>query len=219
MSGDLTPGQALPCEHDLMKQFNVSKHTLREALCALEGMGFISIKRGASGGPIVSEIDWNTARGFFTSFLHFQNYTQTDLAEIRTLLEPYITFKATEIMTEENLIELQKIHDECIRALNNNEKDILNEMEVEFHVYLAKVIGNPILLIIQDFVNNILAEYKHQLNPKADFAKNVLNAHELILNAIKNKDANAAAKAMHDHIVEVDLGLEALAAKNMKKKQ
>ncbi len=213
ISGELIPGQALPCEHDLMKQFNVSKHTLREALCALEGMGFISIKRGASGGPIVSEIDFETARGFFSNFLHFQNFTQANLTEIRTLLEPHITYKATECMTDESFEQLQSIHEQCVEAIKTNQKEKLTEMEVEFHVFLAKLVGNPILLIIQDFVNNILAEYKYQFNPGDDFAEEVLKAHERILDCIKAKDPSAAAKAMYDHLIEVEQGLNKLAIK------
>jgi len=54
LKGQLQAGQCLPPEKDLITQFGVSKHTLREALRSLEAMGFIEIKRGAGGGPVVS---------------------------------------------------------------------------------------------------------------------------------------------------------------------
>ena len=112
MRGELKPGQALPSEKDLMAQFDVSKHTLREALRALEGLGFVTIKRGAGGGPIVSEIDWVKARSFFASFLYFQKFTLADISEVRKLIEPYIARRAAEVMTDEEIRSFIKIADE-----------------------------------------------------------------------------------------------------------
>jgi GntR family transcriptional repressor for pyruvate dehydrogenase complex len=64
-------------------------------------MGFISVRRGASGGPIVSKIDWETARESFADFLHFQDISFGDLSEIRLLLEPYRARRAAENFTPE----------------------------------------------------------------------------------------------------------------------
>lgn len=210
MKGELKPGQALPNEQELMGQLGVSKHTLREALRALEGMGFISIKRGAGGGPVVSEIDWTTARDFFASFLYFQNFTLGDISEVRTLIEPYIARRATERMTPEALKELLDAHERCIEAFNSNKDIIRNETEVLFHVLLGKIAGNPILWVTQDFVNNMLADAKHHLKPGKEFAAKVIAAHQRILDAIITKDPDAAAEAMRDHILEVEDGLNLL---------
>lgn len=212
MKGDLKPGQALPNEQDLMGQFGVSKHTLREALRALEGLGFIAIKRGANGGPVVSEIDWATARDFFASFLYFQNFTVADICETRALIEPYITRLATEKMTPEAFQELMDVHEKCIVAFNKNKDVICHEEEVHFHVLLGKIAGNPILWVTQDFVNNMLADTKHHLKPDKEFSTKVINAHQRILEAIKAKNPDAAAQAMSEHIREVEEGLNLLTA-------
>lgn len=45
--GKLKPGNKLAAETDLMKQFGVSKATLREALRALEYLGLIEMRKGA----------------------------------------------------------------------------------------------------------------------------------------------------------------------------
>ena len=42
-SGKLKPGDALPPERELMKVFNVSRPTLREALNTLSTMGFVQM--------------------------------------------------------------------------------------------------------------------------------------------------------------------------------
>ena len=207
MRGELEPGQALPNEKDLMAQFDVSKHTLREALRALEGLGFITIKRGAGGGPVVSEIDWVKARSFFASFLYFQKFTLADISEVRKLIEPYIARKAAEVMTKEEIAELTEVHERCVAAFNADEEVVRAEAEVQFHVLLGKNTGNPILWVTLDFVNNMLADAKHRLKPSKEFAGQVIEDHQKIIDAIVAHDPEGAEKAMHEHIMQVEEGL------------
>ncbi|MCL2123576.1 MAG: FadR family transcriptional regulator [Desulfovibrionaceae bacterium] len=210
MQGKLKPGQALPQEKDLVAEFGVSKHTLREALRSLETLGFITIRRGAGGGPVVSEIDWGTARDYFSSFLHFQKFTLADLSEARKLVEPYIARKAAEQMTQENLEELRAAHKECVTAFLADKDIIRNETEVRFHVLLGKSAANPFLWVMLDFVNNMLADAKHKLKPGKDFSVKVIEAHQRILDAIERRDPELAAQAMFEHICEVEEGLNLL---------
>lgn len=210
MQGKLKPGQPLPQEKDLVNQFGVSKHTLREALRALEALGLISIKRGAGGGPVVSEIDWATARDYFAGFLYFQNFTLADISEVRKLVEPYIAGRAAELITPESLAELQEVHATCVDAFEKNKNIVRNETEVMFHVLLAKYAGNPFLWVLLDFVNNMLADAKHKLKPGKEFAAKVIAAHNRILDAIIARNPEAASKAMYEHICEVEEGLKLL---------
>ena len=210
MQGKLKPGQALPQEKDLVTEFGVSKHTLREALRSLETLGFITIRRGAGGGPVVSEIDWSTARDYFSSFLHFQKFTLADLSEVRKLVEPYIARKAAEQITQDNLEELRTVHENCVKAFHANKNVIRNETEVGFHVLLGKYAANPFLWVMLDFANNMLADAKHKLKPGKDFSAKVITAHQRILDAIENHAPELAAQAMFEHICEVEEGLKLL---------
>ena len=214
MQGKLKPGQALANEKELIEQFDVSKHTLREALRTLEGMGLLTIKRGAGGGPVVSEIDIDTARDYFASFLFFQNVARADISEVRKLAEPYIARRAAETATPEMIANLEKIQAEC-RALVEQGKCLVGaEAEIMFHVYLARHTNNSLLWTIMDFVNNMLAEIKMAMKPGQAFSERVLAAHQKILDAIKAGDPDRAGKAMYDHICEVADELDTLAPRN-----
>ena len=209
MDGKLKPGEALPQEKDLVTSFGVSKHTLREALRTLEGLGLLTIRRGAGGGPVVSEIDWDTAREYFTSFLYFQDFTLADICEVRTLMEPHIARRATELMTAEELAELVQVHRECVEAFNQKQ-GVISDLEVRFHVLMGKFTGNAVLWVVLDFVNNILADAKHKLKPGEDFSSKVIAAHERIIAAMSARDPDGAAAAMYDHMREVAEGLQIL---------
>ena len=69
--GNLKPGDKLPSEKELLDTFQVSRATLREALRSLEVLGFLEIKKGASGGAFVVEMDMNKAREGLINFFHF----------------------------------------------------------------------------------------------------------------------------------------------------
>ena len=120
--GKLKPGETLPPEKELVVQFNVSKHTLREALRTLEGMGLINIRRGAGGGPVVTEVDMETTRDCMASFLHFQNVSINDLSEVRKVIEPYLARHAAESFNDEDKAELELLHESCQEIFKKGEK-------------------------------------------------------------------------------------------------
>src|SRR5580700_1110769 len=53
LSGELAEGAALPPERELVKQTQMSRATVREALRILEVQGLVRIKTGRSGGAYV----------------------------------------------------------------------------------------------------------------------------------------------------------------------
>lgn len=210
LTGEVKPGESLPPEKELIVQFGVSKHTLREALRSLEAMGFITIKRGAGGGPVVSEVDLETTRESFANFLHFKNVSIGDLSEVRKLVEPYLAAKAAESFTEEDIAQLMSFQRSCEELCAKGQTLVGAKAEVGFHVYLAQQTGNPVLLVILDFVNNLLTQLKEDIKPGQAFSENVLEAHQRIIDAIVAKDSEKAAKLMMQHIDDVEGELEDL---------
>ena len=211
VSGRLKPGEALPPEKELMEQFDVGKHTLREALRALEVMGFITIRRGVHGGPVISEIDWKIARDYFSAFLHLQhNSSSAALSEVRSLIEPYIAHKAACDFTDEQIEELEAVHAQCVKLIAKGQGLLGAHEEIQFHVLLAKHTGNAVLWVIMDFINNMLADAKKLKKPGMDFSQKVLAAHQKILDAIKARSPELAESRMRAHISEVEADLNLL---------
>lgn len=56
-AGLLLPEERLPAERQLSDKFGISRVTLREALRVLEESQYIHVRRGAQGGPFVSDAD------------------------------------------------------------------------------------------------------------------------------------------------------------------
>ena len=205
--GRLKPGDKLPSERELIGKFKVSKATLREALRSLEVLGFLEIRKGVSGGPFVTEVDMTKARDSFTNFLLFKNLSLKDLSEVRLLLEPYIVEKATLAITKEDLSRLEKLIRDSEHAVKNGIAFESRKDEIEFHRIIASITGNPILMFILDFVENLLIDTKAILKPGREFSTKVLKAHKRIYNALLERNVKKVHEEMVRHIREVEKDL------------
>jgi GntR family transcriptional regulator, transcriptional repressor for pyruvate dehydrogenase complex len=208
MSGKLQRGDRLPAEKELIQQFGVSKHTLREALRALEAMGFLEIRKGAGGGPVVSEVDMETTRASIAGFLHFKVVSVENLSEVRKMIEPHLARAAARNLSSEHVERLASLNLGCRRTLDRGESLVGAREEIDFHILLAEVTGNPVLMLILDFVNRLLTEAKADLQPDLVFCEQVLKAHERIYEAIRDHRPDDAADAMYRHICDVEEALK-----------
>jgi GntR family transcriptional repressor for pyruvate dehydrogenase complex len=210
LEGRLQPGSKLPSEKRMMEEFNVSKATLREALRSLEVLGFLEIRKGALGGAFITEVDMKKANDFLKNFLHFKNLSLENLTEVRLLLEPSAAEKAALAITQEDLEKLRRLIEECESLLGQNNLKESNQHEVEFHRIIGSVNGNPILMFILDFVENLLIDTKEVLKPGKNFSEEVLEAHNRIYQALLSRDPQKTREEMIQHIHEVDESLLAL---------
>jgi len=208
LNGTLNPGDRLPPEKELVSNFGVSKHSLREAMRALEAMGFLEVRKGAAGGAVVLEVDMKTARESIANFLYFQNVSVRDLSEVRKVIEPYLARLAAERLTSEELDELEATHRACFQAMTRGA--ITYHHEIAFHRTLARAGRNPVFMLIQDFVNSLLTDSKRRLRPGLSFLEEVFSAHERILQAIRARDGELAETEMYRHVCEVENSLEKL---------
>ncbi len=211
--GNLHPGDKLPSEKELVETFQVSRATLREALRSLEVLGFLEIRKGASGGAFVVEMDMKKARECLINFLHFKNLSLHDLTEVRLILEPYIAEKTALSITAEDLKRLKKVMDESDHVRQHGILREYRRMEIEFHRIIGSVNDNPILMLIIDFVENLLIDTKEILQPGDDFSQRVQTAHKRIYKALLERDGQKARKEMVKHVEQVSNDLVAIQKK------
>jgi GntR family transcriptional repressor for pyruvate dehydrogenase complex len=210
LAGKLKPGDILPPEKELTEQFGVSKQTLRESLRALEHMGLIDVRKGIGGGAHIVEVDIEVTKQSLANFLYFKDLTIEDLSELRKLIEPHAAGKAAEHISKDDLEELGKLNETARGNLNNNLLEEMSHDEINFHRVIAQNTGNPILILILDFVENLLEDFKKVLKPDLTFSKSVLDAHDKIYEAICDKDPKKASTEMYQHVYDVELHLAKL---------
>jgi GntR family transcriptional repressor for pyruvate dehydrogenase complex len=198
LSGRFKPGDKVASEKELMSEFGVSKATLREALRVLEGMGLVEIKKGIAGGVFIAEVDMKTTIHGIINFLHFKTVSIKDITMIRYLLEPPVAQIAASRIQPEDIFKLESMIVEQPAV-----PQTIVSREIGFHRYLARMTENPILILVMDFIDNVLNDIKFQLDPGPEFYHNVAKAHQAILECLKQKDGVGARKEVVRDLLEV----------------
>ena len=209
--GKLSPGDKLPSEHILTEQFNVSRQTLREALRALEFIGLIEIKKGASGGPCIAEVNSDIPQEMLANFLYFKNLTVNQVCDFRKTIEPTAAGMAAMLISDQQLKELGEIV-EASKKLDMQNPAIWESglYDLSFHRIIGQATQNPIFIIIIEFLENVMEELKVNHIIKSEEYVQVFKSHEKIYKALKEHNAAKASALMMVHIESVQGYLSAV---------
>jgi len=210
IAGKLAPGDKLPSENELIKQFGISKQTLRESLRALEHMGLLQTKKGMGGGSFVVEVDASITKLGLLNYFYFKNLSMKDLSMVRQLLEPFSTRLAVQKMSDIDIATLKVLNNSAKKYIDADNYDAALENEIAFHTKIAEQTDNPLIMLLMEFVEDILVDYKELFQVGIDDLAIILEAHERIYEAIKDRDEERAAEEMLNHVNELE---ESLAAK------
>ena len=88
--------------------------------------------------------------------------------------------------------------------------------EIQFHRELARVTDNPLLILLQDFIETLLEKIKAQLSPDRAFSQHSLDWHSRVIEALERQDADSARRAMLADLASVEADLLKLGAEKDK---
>lgn len=122
------------------------------------------------------------------------------ITEIRLLNEPYCARLAAERADNVDLATLRDLLDRADEWTEVRNIEQMMLLDREFHIALAKAARNTVLAsILQNLHERSLRFWFISLTAP-DHHRDVQNEHRAIFEAIERRDADAAAKAMADHI-------------------
>jgi GntR family transcriptional repressor for pyruvate dehydrogenase complex len=199
-SDDLKPGDALPAERELGKQFGVSRTVIREAVRALAARGLLEVKSG-SGVRIVAA-DAKTVRDSMHHFVRGSMMDYGKVDEVRGVLEVAAAGLAAERATAEDIAHIDdtivRFENEC----SNLEASV--QIDLEFHRAVATATHNDLFLVLHDSIGEMLVEVRRRnLSRGRDERRLVVRMHRRIHDAIAAHDPVAAQEAMRDHLGQV----------------
>jgi DNA-binding FadR family transcriptional regulator len=156
VSGELSEGEMLGREPELVERFGVSRPSLREALRILEAEGLISVVRGMLGGVVVHAPDTRMTARTAALVLQARNVSLADVHEARSLLEPTAVRVVASLRSRRAAVaELRKLIDEQARAIA--EPEAFGQANARFHERLVALAGNQTLSIVAEMLNEIVA--------------------------------------------------------------
>lgn len=197
-SGVYPVGGRLPSERELAEELGVSRPVVREAIIVLESRGLVQTRHGAgvfvqTAGEGVASAPADSDSGPF------------EVIEARRLLEGEIAALATELVTDRQIAEMQRLIDR-IGDVSLDEAT-REKADRAFHIALARVTDNDVLMSMVEKLwdmrfQSALCEYFFRRAREAGIEPPV-DEHQKVLDALKARDADAARAAMREHLARV----------------
>ncbi len=199
LSGEFVEGTGLPAERDLVTQTRMSRTTVREALRILEVQGLIRIKAGRTGGAFVQRPGEEAMASTVNLLIRGRQIRLAALLETREAIEPFCARLAALNRTDDDLRDLDASN-AAIAATSNGLSAFL-EANVEWHVAVARASHNEILSGLMSALSRaIYAATDDEGFVDDEVRRTALHAHETITKAIRDGDADAAARRMTRHV-------------------
>jgi GntR family transcriptional repressor for pyruvate dehydrogenase complex len=216
LKGTLKAGDQLPAERELAQRFGVSRTAVREAVKALREKGLVEAYSGR--GTFITDGTSQAVRQSFDLMVKIgQPEGSTDLAEVRSILEPGIAALAAERASEADRATLRESVAVMDRSLKD--ADAYIEADLDFHLALAEAAANPLILSLIDSIVGLLREQRLRIFRVEGGPERGQVHHKRILEAMEKRDAKMAREAMKVHLEQVRDDSEASASKRAPAKQ
>ena len=201
LKGELGEGAELPAERELGEQAGVSRATVREALRILDGEGLIETRLGRQGGTTVSRPSSAPLERSVGIFIRGQRIRFEAVLETRAAIEPASARFAALHRTDEDLQELARCHTELEQASRNSDIDGYVKANLDWHVQVVRASHNELLIAFIAAVSKaVYLETDIEGFNSAEVRKAVIHAHSTVMDAILERDGDAAARRMERHV-------------------
>lgn len=202
-SREVSEGEELPSERELMKQFGVGRTAVREALFHLQRMGLVELRSGAKArvaapSPTVVMSTLAGSARYLLSAPEGVRHFQT----ARTLFETGLVRDAARLAKKPDIARLRV-------ALNANEEAIgdihrFERSDVDFHYAIATIPGNPIYPALHSAILEWLMDQRHVTLSHPGQNRTAFEAHHGICEAIAAGDGELSAQRMRTHLEQVN---------------
>jgi len=202
--GKLKPGDKLSPERELIKEFGVSRPSLREALNSLVAMGFLELKGKRT---YVKSVATESMQNPLSLLIKTDTQKIFDLIEVRKALEAWGAFLAAQRATEEDIERLENILEEMRKAFEQGRS--WEKQDADFHLGIAQATHNTIQIHIMSTIYDLLRESMVRVFKGRSKVKKLLDHHNRMFSAIKNHSPDKARERTLEHLNYVELEVKA----------
>ncbi len=199
--GELKPGDRLPPQREMADHFGFGRSSVREAINALIGMGYIEVVQGS--GTFISERIPQKEPSSHELNTFLEAASIFDLMESRELLECRSAELAAERAEESQLFLIEQ----AVQKIKANMGDISGffQADLEFHLALAEASGNRVIAeLVKLLINKV---HKHHIQFRAtsspEVREHTFQTAQEVLKHIAGGDGGRAARCMRDHLRRV----------------
>ncbi len=196
-SGEFKPGERLPAERDLAKQFGVSRPSVREALIALEVEGWVEVRTGSGVYVLVRGARNGDARKIPSA-----EWGPLELIRARRVIEGEIASLAAKHAKRKHLSAIREAIDSMQEDTDRGVAPLAGDRA--FHTAIAEACDNVVLVeTVQTFWDARRGPLFERLGDYFETVpswRTAIAEHEVVLAAIRAHDGEAARTAMQQHM-------------------
>lgn len=204
--GTLRPGEKLPPERELAKQFDVSRPSVREAIQTLEAKGLLSRRQG--GGTFVQKQMWQSFSDPLAELLAGNPESQFDLLETRHALEGVAAYYAALRGTEEDLDRIRQSYELIEEIQKTGDLEAESNAVLQYQLIVTEAAHNVVLLhllrcMVPMLEQNIRQNFEFLYTHK-EMYKAVSEHRTQIYAAIMAREPEKAREASHRHLAFIE---------------
>ena len=199
LSGELAEGTALPAERELVKQTQMSRSTVREALRILEVQNLVRVRTGRAGGAYIQRPTTKSMASSVTLMIRGQQIKLVDLMETREALEPFCAELAARKRTDHDLAVLDKANEDI--AIPDADLPAFLQANLDWHVGVAMAGHNELLIGFMTALSHAIYTGTENAAFVDDKVRaDTQRAHRSITAAIRGGDPDTASRRMRGHV-------------------
>jgi GntR family transcriptional regulator, sialic acid-inducible nan operon repressor len=199
-AGEFPPGSHLPSERELMERLGVGRPSVREALQALERMGFVTIVHGE--GARVQPLSAQDVIGQMSEAVLFMLANTEDmlehLKEARLMFEVAMARLAAQRATKADIERLRLALETHRASLDDPQKFL--ETDLEFHASIAAASHNPIYVAVSTAMLGWLRRFHVEAVQTRGAEQLTYSEHHKLFELIAAHDADGAEKWLTMHV-------------------
>ena len=189
----LTAGDRLPPERELASRLGVSRATLSQALVALEVVGVVVVRHG--DGTVLTG---KHSESRIVEAIRAHAHRLPEIIDIRDALETKIAALAAQRRTEEDLVAIDAALDAMEASIQQGDRGV--EADEQFHAAVTAAAHSDLLAQTMREIASLIRESRIESLSQPGRPRNSLSGHRAITDAIRARDPEVAAAAMHAHV-------------------
>ena len=191
--GKLKPGDRLPPERELAALLKVNRATVREAIHLLRERGLVERKNGR-GTRIMAMLP-DSVGAAIDRFFVTNNCSQRELWDFRIVFEPKVAALAAANANAEDIKKLGAVLRNLEAAWEVQDPAQLASTDAQFHLTLAAVSHNTLMLAVASGLNIVLERFMRTSHASAH-SEESFRTHRIIYRAVSKHDSDKAERAM-----------------------
>ncbi len=212
----LTTGDQLPSIRELADRLNIKQTVIRDALLKAESLGLVKVLPRAgvflrSHGPLphhlLSEVETSAKStsdlvlaGVFQSAMSSDEHNVLHLLDARRLIEIELAGRAAERRHVEDLLPVRRALDAILQLPDTATRAEHVQLDVRFHVEVARLGGNPALFAVQRKLMDLLVPHLNEVPESLQRRELTDRSHVAIYQALVASDAQKARHEMREHL-------------------